>query len=499
MLEQTYNISLVIFSIIIAIFTSYAAFGIVERAVSSQNTAQKMIWNISGSVVMGFGIWAMHFIGMIALELPIPVTYNALITAISIIPAIMASAIAFIFMGSEHKTHKKLLLGGVLLGAGIGIMHYVGMHAMQLQADMQHNLPVFLLSIISAVALSIIALKIYQTSALKNSGSSDKSEMSAALVMGCAIAAMHYIAMASASFIFNDALNKVSAGIGSNFLVVMVGGGIVIVLILAYFIPHLLRFKQMEKELILAVSEAEAANKMLSIAVNVAEEANQSKSEFLANMSHELRTPMHGILSFSSFGIKKIDTAPQEKIQHYFENINISGKRLLLLLNNLLDLSKLDEKKMVFDKQPAHIIEVFGECHKEQEQGMVDKKLSIEIKQPEAPVMANFDKVRIAQVMTNLLSNAIKFSTEMSVITVTVEKSANAELRFSLHNCGSSVPELELSSIFNAFIQSSKTKTGAGGTGLGLAISKQIIEGHGGNIWAENTQGGVLFTFTLPI
>ena len=233
-------------------------------------------------------------------------------------------------------------------------------------------------------------------------------------------------------------------------------------------------------------------------AIAVANKANKAKSDFLANMSHELRTPMHGILSFSNFGLKKIDTVPLAKLHRYFQNIHISGERLLVLLNNLLDLSKLDADKMEFDKQPANIIDIFKQCQVEQEERMNELDLSVQINQPETPALVMIDKVRVGQVIINILSNAIKFSPTNSVITVTESKIENDKLLFSMHNNGSSIPELELEDIFDAFIQSSKTDTGAGGTGLGLAISRKIIEGHGGKIWAENSNGGVRFTFELP-
>lgn len=246
------------------------------------------------------------------------------------------------------------------------------------------------------------------------------------------------------------------------------------------------------------ISDQKRAQEIIIKEKENAELANQVKSEFLANMSHELRTPMHGILSFSAIGIKKSDTATKEKLQHYFSNIQSSGKRLLVLLDDLLDLSKLDANKMEMNMQTNDLISVFENCQIEQEQRLKDSELTLQLIKPPHPVTVVFDSLRISQVMTNLLSNAIKYSPKGSLITATIETNPQ-KVCFSLQDEGIGIPENELTEIFDAFVQSSKTKTKAGGTGLGLAISKKIIVEHGGKIWAEQTpKGGAVFKFVIP-
>ena len=233
-------------------------------------------------------------------------------------------------------------------------------------------------------------------------------------------------------------------------------------------------------------------------AKNEAIVANKSKSEFLANMSHELRTPMHGILSFASFGIKKFESATPEKLRKYFFNIQVSGERLLTLLNDLLDLSKFEAGKMELHKQTDNLVTVYEYSYLEQEQRIKDLGLTVEVSQSEQIASGLFDPVRIGQVITNILSNAIKFSPEGSVLKITIAKTKEGKLQFSLKDQGAGIPEGELGSIFDAFIQSSKTNSGAGGTGLGLAICKKIITAHNGEIWAENNpEGGAMFTFVI--
>ena len=246
------------------------------------------------------------------------------------------------------------------------------------------------------------------------------------------------------------------------------------------------------------ISEQKESQSKIIKAKDEAEAANQSKSEFLANMSHELRTPMHGILSFANIGIKKSSSPEHEKLHQYFSNIKLSGDRLLVLLDDLLDLSKIEAGMMKLNRQENDLAEIFLNCFKEQEQRMNDLSLKLQLIKPNELLKGSFDVARIKQVIANLLSNAIKFSPENSSLIASLSKNDNNELCFSLQDKGIGIPENELETIFNAFIQSSKTKTGAGGTGLGLAICKEIIESHGGKIWAENNpQQLVLYSHLL--
>lgn len=247
------------------------------------------------------------------------------------------------------------------------------------------------------------------------------------------------------------------------------------------------------------IRERKQAEDQLKQAKQQAEAANKAKSEFLANMSHELRTPLHSILSFASFGIKKHATAQPEKLLDYFERIRASGKTLLALLNNLLDLSKLESGRIVFEFKPANLDMLLDSVVEELNSLASERNLAIYVSEPSVNGEIVCDAEKIKQVLRNLLSNAIKFSPEDGTIDVTTCY-RDGSVTVSVHNEGSQVPEDELEEIFEKFAQSTETKTGAGGTGLGLAICREIIAAHKGRIWAENkSDGGVVFSFEIPI
>jgi signal transduction histidine kinase len=257
--------------------------------------------------------------------------------------------------------------------------------------------------------------------------------------------------------------------------------------------------KQTEEDLQSLLAEQKHTQEALHTAKETAETANRAKSEFLANMSHELRTPLHGILSFANFGINKSEKATPEKLKSYFQQVERSGKTLLALLNDLLDLAKLEAGKMPFTFHRVDLSVVLGTVADEFSSLSADRNLTVEYDIPEARTEVTVDSVRVMQVVRNLLGNAVKFSPDNATIGLSVAQQADSVV-VSVRDQGMGVPEEELETIFDKFIQSSKTKTGAGGTGLGLSICREIVAAHKGRIWAENRpEGGAMVSIQIPL
>lgn len=233
-----------------------------------------------------------------------------------------------------------------------------------------------------------------------------------------------------------------------------------------------------------------------------AERAVKAKSDILSNMSHELRTPMHAILSFAKFGLKKCRTTDADTIEDYFKTIHDSGVRLLGLLNDILDLAKLESGKMTMARSSGDFLEVLDQTKNELGALLDERSITLKTEIFTNNTKSTFDKHRMIQVLVNLISNAVKFSPTGSQISLTVLDSRSpggAEvLRCSVGDEGPGIPETELDAVFEKFIQSSNTKSG-GGTGLGLPICREIVKAHGGHIWAENRKpNGALFSFVIP-
>ncbi len=245
----------------------------------------------------------------------------------------------------------------------------------------------------------------------------------------------------------------------------------------------------------------------LVAAMKVAEAATQAKAEFLSNMSHEMRTPMHAILGYAELGSSDIDGAAKEMLGQYFSHIISSGQRLMELITTLLDLAELDSGQREFDMQEADLLEVLEAAAADHAPQLQEKLLTLVINAEEPHYIVQFDIIQIMQVINGMLNNAIRYTPKGQQLTLALTpaelKASNntvEAITFSIADSGIGIPEDELEGIFDAFVQSTKTKTGAGGTGLGLNVCKQIIEGHLGKIWAENnTQGGATFSFTIPL
>ncbi len=246
-----------------------------------------------------------------------------------------------------------------------------------------------------------------------------------------------------------------------------------------------------------------ATNEKLNEARCIAEEGSSAKSNFLMNMSHEFRTPMHAILNYTSMGLKKIDSEDLEKIKKYMENTRSAGLRLLGLLNGLLDLAKLEAGKIELQTAKADLMDLLRNTQTEIGSLLEEKRLRVAIDVRANGTNAVVDAGRMMQVLVNLFSNAIKFAPPRSVINVEISDcdlaSGRPGLRCSVSDEGVGIPEPELATIFDRFNQSSATKKFGGGAGLGLTICRELVELHGGQIWAENRkEGGATFSFAIP-
>ncbi len=229
-----------------------------------------------------------------------------------------------------------------------------------------------------------------------------------------------------------------------------------------------------------------------------AERSNAAKGAFLANISHELRTPLQSILGFSELGASR--SAAQPRLQTMFASVHGAGQHMLVLVNNLLDLSRLESPVGEIQRQPQDIAPVLRLLDDELHGLAQARGLQLHWPAADAPALwASANAFRLQQVLRNVLANAIRLAPEGSAVDVDWLAEPGGQHRISVRDHGPGIPPAELESIFESFVQSSRTKDGAGGTGLGLAICRKIMDGHGGRIGARNhPEGGAVFQILLP-
>jgi diguanylate cyclase (GGDEF)-like protein/PAS domain S-box-containing protein len=229
-LNGSYDYRLVALSIALAMGASYAALDLAGRVTSTQGRA-RVIWLSCGAAAMGLGIWAMHYVGMLALNMPMPVAYHLPTVVLSLLAAIAASAVALFVVSRPKMSAWEEITGSVVMGSGIAAMHYIGMAAMRCSAVIVYDWRIVFLSIVLAIVISVVALKL--TFRLRNEKLTSRGKIVSALVMGSAIPLMHYTGMWAATFRasgvapnLTDAISISAVGgvaIGATSLLVLVG------------------------------------------------------------------------------------------------------------------------------------------------------------------------------------------------------------------------------------------------------------------------------------
>jgi signal transduction histidine kinase len=229
------------------------------------------------------------------------------------------------------------------------------------------------------------------------------------------------------------------------------------------------------------------------------EEASQHKSQFLANMSHELRTPLNAILGYTELMADGAYGEPSEKMMGILQRLEANGKHLLGLINDVLDLSKIEAGQLVLELSDYCVQDIAQTVRSTLEPLASDKKLAFKLElSPDLPP-GHGDGRRLTQVLINLVGNAIKF-TDAGEVAIKAE-ATDGQFSVSVRDTGPGISATDQAKLFQEFQQADNAITRKkGGTGLGLAISKRIIEMHGGRIWVESQPGqGSTFTFTLPV
>lgn len=249
---------------------------------------------------------------------------------------------------------------------------------------------------------------------------------------------------------------------------------------------------------IIDVTEFREAERTTREARDAAELANRTKTAFIADISHELRTPLQSILGFSDLG--RDLSAHQPNLQEMFTDIHAGGQRMLTLVNGLLDVAKMESTVGSLALRRVDLGALASAVVHELRPLASQRGLQIELLEPVQPLPADVDAFRMQQVIRNVLANALRFAPKGSCIEITGRDRGELGVELEIRDHGPGIPADELETIFDAFVQSSRTRDGSGGTGLGLTICRKIMSAHGGSIRAANVAtGGAQFVIRLPV
>jgi len=608
-LPGSYDYGLVALSVLIAILASYTALDLAGRVTAARGWA-RLTWLTGGAIAMGLGIWSMHYIGMLAFSLPVPVRYFLPTVVMSLLAAIFASAVALYVASRQTMGPLPAAIGSIIMGSGIAGMHYIGMAAMRLSGECMYDMRLVSLSVVLAIVISLVAL--WLTFRLRGEmRGTGWRKIASALVMGAAIPVMHYTGMAAVSFApsgvpadWSHALSISSLGVAAITIVTFMVLGVAI---LTSFLDRRFSAQTLELEssearyrllferslagvyritlegrildcndafsrifgyasraehlahaandhylgpadreaysarlqeqkaltnferclrrkdgnpvwvlenatfldgkngapgviegTLIDITERKQAEAELRKAKDVAESALQMKLDFVSFATHQLRTPLAGINWSLELAAQAENLS--EETASFIQDGRESAQRLIGMVNNLLDISRLESGKLKLAAKETSLAELTQSVLKDVSHCIEKQGHHLSVSGMEGIPAVLVDPELFRQVILNMVSNAIKYTPSGGKIDIRMGRE-NSFVRWAITDCGIGIPKASQARLFEKFYRAENVyKIETEGTGLGLHLVKLIVEKSGGRIWCESEENkGSTFQFTLPL
>jgi PAS domain S-box-containing protein len=614
-LDHEHDISTVIFSVFIVMLGAYSAICLSETASRSQNKVTRNLWLATASLPIGGGIWAMHFLGMLAIDLPVQVRYDMTLTALSAAIAVVFSGGSLFLATSSRRSWIRALGAGASLGIGVWLAHFTGMAATYADVSVRFAPMESAFSLLLAVFLCSLAIAciLYRPKILGSRRWMHR--FLGSCFLGAAVAAADYTAEHATSYLPWGRASVAKEYIDPTVIGILIGSlsvSLISLLIVSSMLAQARRIRRLEADMneqtlnaifnhvadavitidtrgmiqefnpaaermfgyskgevidrdvaLLATPEhrvehshylsnadphlqrvigqtrplkgqrkggetfdieinlsamgAEGKKRYIGVCSDVSmrkrveaalrdakeksDAANLAKSEFLAKMSHELRTPLNAVLGFSEL-IKNQVMGPlgSQKYGEYAADLGDAGRHLLALVNDILDLSKIEAGEARLNPEEIYVEEEVRAAPSLVKIRAQAGGVNVEIKEPAHPPQLYADRRMFKQILTNLLSNAIKFTDEGGKVTLKYWNNGDNGYVFEVSDTGVGLAPEDIPKAFAPFSQvDNRLNRKHEGTGIGLPLTKSIVELHGGTLELESELGaGTTVTVTFP-
>jgi NO-binding membrane sensor protein with MHYT domain len=475
-MHGTYNPYLVALSILVASFASYTALDLGGRVPPAQGPTHR-IWLAAAALIMGGGIWSMHFVAMLAFVLPMPMSYDVGLTVLSLVLAILAASGSFYVISRPGVSRPRLVLSGVFMGIAIFGMHYTGMAAMRGPVKLSYDPLWFALSVIIAIGAATAALWL----AFRTTDPGQK--LAAAIVLGVAISGMHYTGMRAAVFTAHATMEDAHEGgtLDRTTLVLAIAGFTLADLAALFAFVS----KRKRAEEVLRQTRADLAHI----------QRVTTMGQLAASISHEVMQPLGAVVTNAQTAVRWLDVQPPdlEEARGALGRAIKDGNRASDVIGRIRTLVKKSPTiKDALDINNV-ILEVIALTRGE----VMKNGVSVQTQLAEGLPLIQGDRVQLQQVILNLVINAVDAMSGVGKgsrrLLVSTEKNLSGEVLVVVQDSGPGLNG-EGDRIFDAFYT-----TKSNGMGMGLSICRSIIQDHGGRIWPSPKRGpGASIQFTLP-